>query len=247
MLTIAFCFHQESIFNQVQQEITKGFSRRGVFIRSLPAKSPMDLLQYAKQGTYPDIIVFSDSMISKEFINTFLFLKEQKHSIVFILSKTSKSFNHSIKDDCTFLLQPFYSTSLDCYQELWSCVCKAYDLISSDRNTFAYYHRPSYHSTPLNHILYFVSEGRCITLVTKHGSDSFYGRLSDLEDSLSVKNCRFIRVHQSYLVNRKYITSFNRKYILLTTGELLPISKSDYYHALLNEVYPSLSMNIAKA
>lgn len=229
MLTIAFCFHQESILNHVQQEITKGFSRRGVFIHSLPAKSPMDLLQYAKQGTCPDIIIFPDSIISKKYINTFLFLKEQKHSIIFILLKDSESFNHSAKDDYTFLLQPFYSASSDSQQELWNCVCKAYDLISSDKNTFAYYHRPSYHSTPLNHILYFVSEGRCVRLVTRNGSDSFYGRLSDLEDSLSVKNCHFIRVHQSYLVNEKYILSYDRKGILLMNGETLSISNSHYY------------------
>ena len=247
MLTIAFCSHQESMLHHMPQEMIKGFSRRGIDIKTLSIRNSNDLLDYALLGIFPDIVIFSNSIISTNFINTFLFLKEHKHSIIFILTKDSESFNHSLEDDYTFLLQPFYHISSVSYQELWNCVCKAYDYISSDRNTFSYYHRPSYHSTPLNHILYFVSEGRCVRLVTRNGSDSFYGRLSELEDSLSAKNCRFIRIHQSYLVNRKYITSFNRKYILLTTGELLPISKSEYYHALLKEVYPSLSMNIAKA
>ncbi|MBQ6787700.1 MAG: LytTR family transcriptional regulator [Lachnospiraceae bacterium] len=232
MLTIAFCSQQESMINHILQEITKDFSRRGIDIQTLSAKNSEDLLQYADHGIYPDIIIFSDSIVSKKFINTFLFLKEQKHSIIFILTKDSESFNDSMGDDYTFLLQPIYHVSSASYQELWNSVCKAYDYISSDKNTFSYYHRPSYHSTPLNHILYFASEGRCVRLVTKYGSDSFYGRLSELEDNLRVKNCRFIRVHQSYLVNEKYITSFNRKFILLTSGELLPISKSEYYHAL---------------
>lgn len=232
MLTIAFCSHQESMLHHIPQEIIKGFSRRGIDIKTLSISNSNVLLDYALLGIFPDIVIFSNSIISTNFINTCLFLKEHKHSIIFILSKDSESFNHSIKDDYTFLLQPFYTTSMDSHQELWNCVCKAYDLISSDKNTFAYYHRPSYHSTPLNHILYFVSEGRCVRLVTKSGSDSFYGRLNELEDNLSVKNCKFIRVHQSYLVNEKYITSFDRKGILLKNGEILSISNSRYYQEI---------------
>lgn len=247
MLTIAFCSQQESMLNHIPQEITKGFSRRGIDIKTLSVTNPKHLLQYEQHGIFPDIVIFSQSIISTKFINTFLFLKEQKHSIIFILSKDSESFNPSLEDDYTFLLQPFYHASSASYQELWNCVCKAFDFISSDQNTFSYYHRPSYHSIPLNHILYFVSEGRCVRLITKSGSDSFYGRLSELEDNLNTKNCRFIRVHQSYLVNEKYITSFNRKYILLTNGELLPISKSEYYHALRKGNLLTANIPLAKA
>ncbi|MEE1258324.1 MAG: LytTR family DNA-binding domain-containing protein [Lachnospiraceae bacterium] len=229
MLTIAFCSHQESMINCLPQEFIKAFSRRGIDINTLTIRNSCDLSDYALHGIYPDIIIFSESVLSTDFINSFLLLKEQKHSIIFISIKDSESFNHSTANDYIFLLQPFYSISSNSFPDLWNCVCKAYDLISSDKNTFAYYHRPSYHSRPLNHILYFVSEGRCIRLVTKDGSDSFYGRLSEVENNLSVKNCRFIRVHQSYLVNEKYILSYDRKGILLITGETLSISNSHYY------------------
>ncbi len=240
MLTIAFCSHQESMLHHIPQEMVKGFSRRGIDIKTLSASNSNDLLDSALLGIFPDIVIFSQSIISTSFINTFLFLKEHKHSIIFILSKDSESFNHSLEDDYTFLLQPCYHVSSTSYQELWNCVCKAYDYISSDRNTFSYYHRPSYHSTPLNHILYFVSEGRCVRLVTRNGSDSFYGRLSELENHLSVKNCRFIRVHQSYLVNEKYIISFDRKGILLKNGENLSISNSHYYQEMKRLLHSKL-------
>lgn len=246
MLTIAFCSRQESMLTHIPQELMKGFSRRDMDAQVLTAHTPRALLQYAQQGIYPDIIIFSNSIITKAFLNTLLFLKEQKPSVIFILSEDSESFNHSVEDNYVFLLHPFYSTCSSSWNALWSCVCKAYDSIRSDRNTFSYYHRPSYHSTPLSHILYFASERRCIRLVTKDSSDSFYGKLSELEDCLSSKNCSFIRVHQSYLVNQHYITSFNRKYILLANGELLPISKSKYYHALLKSECHSTHTSIAK-
>lgn len=232
MINIAFCFDQESILEYVQQEITKGFSRRGILIQALPARHPEDLLSYAAQGIVPDILLFSNNTYANKLLHTFLFLKEQKHSIIFILTKYSNSINISTEEDCDFLLHPFYQTSFSSQRELWNCVCKAYDLSISDMNTFAYYHRPMYHSTPLNHILYFASEGRCIRLVTKNGSDSFYGRLNDLEDSLGIKNCRFIRIHKSYLVNIRFITSYNHKCVKLLNGEVLNISKPNYYQDL---------------
>lgn len=232
MIKIAFCYDKESMLDYVQQEVKKGFSRRGIMIQALPAKHPNVLLDYARQGIFPDILLFSDDTHAKNLLNTILFLKEQKRSMISILTKYSDSNNILIGREYHFLLHPFYETSFSSCHELWSCICKAYDLFISDKNTFAYYHRPVYHSTPLNHILYFSSEGRCIRLVTKNGSDSFYGRLGELEENLGVKNCRFIRIHQSYLVNTKYIASYNHKSITLFNGEEISISKPDYYQAV---------------
>ncbi len=229
MINIAFCFEQESMLDYVQQEIYKGFSRRGIMIQALPTNHPNQLLDYAAQGILPDIILFSNHTYAKELLNTILFLKERKHSIISILTKYSDSINHSEREDYPFLLQPFYEVSSSSQHELWNCVCKAYDLSICDKNTFAYYHRPIYRSTPLSHILYFASEGRCVRLITKNGSDSFYGRLGELEESLSIKNCKFIRIHQSYLVNTRFIASYSHKNVTLLNGQILNISKPDYY------------------
>lgn len=229
MINIAFCFEQESMLDYVQQEIYKGFSRRGILIQALPVKHPDQLLDYAAQSILPDILLFSEHTYAKELLNTILFLKEQKHSIISIFTKYSDSINNSAREDYQFLLQPFYEVSFSSHHQLWSCICKAYDLSISDKNTFSYYHRPIYCSTPLSHILYFASEGRCIRLVTRNGNDCFYGKLSELEESLSIKNCCFIRIHQSYLVNTKFITSYSHKSVTLHNGQVLNISKPDYY------------------
>ncbi len=228
MINVAFCFKQESILNYVQQEIQKGFSRRGFLINALPAPRPDILIRYAKQGIFPDIILFSDHEQTKNLFDTILFLKQQNDSMISILTKYSDSNNTSVEEDFHILLNPFYETSLS-RQELWSCVCRAYEPSMSDQNTFSYYQRPFYYSTPLNHILYFSSEGRCVRLVTGNSSESFYGKLNELEKNLESKNCRFIRIHQSYLVNTRYIDSYNYKFISLTNGEVINISKPDYY------------------
>lgn len=50
------------------------------------------------------------------------------------------------------------------------------------------------------------------------------------------KNCRFMRIHKSYLVNVSFIAGFSRDYVLLTTGERLRISKYEYYQMLTEQL-----------
>lgn len=232
MIRIAFCFEQESILEYVRQEVLNGFNRRGIIVQILTAHHPDDLLLYDKQQLIPDILLFSNSNQSKKLLNTILFLKNKKPSMISIFTRYSDSCHLSMPEDLHLCLQPFFDVSISSSHELWNYMCKAYDLSICDKDTFAYYHRPGYRTASLNHILYFSSEGRCVRLVTDEHTDSFYGRLGELEESLTLKNCRFIRIHQSYLVNTQFIASYNHKRVLLLTGEELNISKPVYYQKL---------------
>ena len=52
------------------------------------------------------------------------------------------------------------------------------------------------------------------------------GNLKDVEKELVYHG--FIKIHQSYLVNYRYINAINRKSIILDNGESLPISREKY-------------------
>lgn len=52
------------------------------------------------------------------------------------------------------------------------------------------------------------------------------GNLKDVEKELAYHG--FIKIHQSYLVNYRYINAINRKSIILDNGESLPISRGKY-------------------
>ena len=75
---------------------------------------------------------------------------------------------------------------------------------------------------PLGKTKYFVSDRRTIQAVTDSETYSFYGKLNDLE--LEIPDC-FIRIHNRYLVNLKYITSIEGN-VAECEGEKLPISRS---------------------
>lgn len=236
MIKIAFYFEQESLMNYVDCEVKRGFSRRGISIEALPVNNLEELLIYANNNIIPDMFIFSSSTHMDKLLTNILFLKELNPSLISILSNSSDSINPLLKEEYHIMLQPFYTVSFSSHQQLWNCIYKAYEFSICNHNKFVYYSRPSYHSTSLSQILYFASEGRCIRLVTRNSSNFFYGKLDDLEENLGMKNCHFIRIHQSYLVNAKFIASFNHKSITLLTGEELRISKSNYYHEIKKTV-----------
>ena len=86
---------------------------------------------------------------------------------------------------------------------------------------------------PFGVILYFRSERNRVILRLKNGTEyDFMGKLSGVERSVPAG--LFVRVHQSYLVNRAEILAVDkgRKCVLLSTGEEIFISKAHYREAL---------------
>lgn len=74
---------------------------------------------------------------------------------------------------------------------------------------------------PLEDIVYFESRNKDILAVTQTDRYAFRGQLSKIEAGLE----GFVRVHQSYLVNKTYVfRQFNNR-LALTTGEELVVSR----------------------
>ena len=56
-------------------------------------------------------------------------------------------------------------------------------------------------------------------------NSKFYGKINDIEKCLSTSNHRFIRIHQSFLVNFDYIRSINFTTVTMSDGTILQISE----------------------
>lgn len=74
----------------------------------------------------------------------------------------------------------------------------------------------------LDQVHYFEGEGRKILVCQKGEEQSFYARMGELEKTLQEQN--FVRCHQSYLVNGKYITRIAGNQLYLG-NDALPISR----------------------
>lgn len=76
---------------------------------------------------------------------------------------------------------------------------------------------------PIQSILFAKSEGRLVRILTEHQTTESYLRLSELEQRLPQQ---FVRCHQSYLVNLRYVQRMESGALYLSDGRKIPISRA---------------------
>ena len=96
------------------------------------------------------------------------------------------------------------------------------NLVKTRNHRFSYQKESKIYIIPLEDVIYFESNRRIIKIYTADGTDAFYDTMNAIEARLKED---FIRIHQSYLVNPRYISTFSGSEILLTDGTKLPVSK----------------------
>lgn len=108
------------------------------------------------------------------------------------------------------------------------------DILSAG-GIFRYETRKTSLTLPVRDILYFQSNLKNVQIRTGEAgqSHSIFCKLADLERLLEAQGLayRFLRIHQSYIVNKCHIRLLNKPehQLLLNNGEQLPISNG-YYH-----------------
>jgi len=84
----------------------------------------------------------------------------------------------------------------------------------------------SHYQVPVRDIIYFQSHLRNLDVVCEKEKFPQYAKMSEAERQLGSCNCEFLRIHRSYLVNRRYIKKYGYDHIILQNDEKLPIGKS---------------------
>ena len=76
-----------------------------------------------------------------------------------------------------------------------------------------------------NEIIYFQCCGKKIRLISgKKEEREFYGKMADVENRLDAS--KFLTLHKSYIVNIDFVSEFQADHVILTTGDIIPISQS---------------------
>lgn len=100
--------------------------------------------------------------------------------------------------------------------------------LTCSHRQFCFETRKSILLISLSDILYFQSDLKHVLIhMTDQTSETVYAKLSDVEADLPPD---FYRVHKSYIVNKKFIKKLDKsnKTLILTNGEVLPISDAHY-------------------
>lgn len=105
-------------------------------------------------------------------------------------------------------------------------VMQEYLKIFSGKKRFFEYHigKNVYHIAE-NEIIYFQCCGKKIRLISgKKEEREFYGKMADVENRLDAS--KFLTLHKSYIVNIDFVSEFQADHVILTTGDIIPISQS---------------------
>lgn len=77
---------------------------------------------------------------------------------------------------------------------------------------------------PIRSILYFCSDLRKVHIISTEGSYMECRKLGEISASLSQGNCKFLRIHKSYLVNYCHVIRFAYDEVEMSDGKILTIS-----------------------
>ena len=113
---------------------------------------------------------------------------------------------------------------------------KAYEKLTKGPHYFLCGFNRNTHILRMSDIMYFKSNRRVIQVYTADGSlYKFYSKMDDLEERLKLEKADFWRIHQSYLVNVRYIDVISHDHVILKNKKALSISEDK--RKLIGEEY----------
>ena len=179
---------------------------------------PANLLNAITAGKRYDVLFLDIMMPEIDGISLARELRELDEDmlIVFITSKIEfmqtgyevKAFRYLLKDQI--------DTGLP---KIWKDIEK--ELLDRADTYFTYEFERKTYRYPCRAILYLESNLRRIILHTNRDTATLYGKLDDL----AIKYPMFVRIHKSFLVNRCHIRSISAGMVVLSNGDVLPISR----------------------
>ena len=190
--------------------------------------NPNSLFETVRGGKEYDVIFLDIMMPGIDGISLARELREINDDaiIVFITSKIEfmqtgyevRAFRYLLKDQIS-----------DGLKKVWADI--ETELVAKKDEYFIYEFGQQVYRRSYREIIYFESSLRRVTIHTKNNADIFYGKLDDIEKDSPL----FVRIHKSFLVNKKHIRGISADTVILSNGEVLPVSRR--YSANLGVVY----------
>lgn len=231
MIKVAICDNEYQIAVELEQWIALEGQKLLLEIDTDVFSDGEELLHEVKQNNRYDII-FLDIEMKK--VNGIEAAKEirciDKNVIIIYVS----GFEAYAID--TFEVNPFrFMVKPVQKKEFEKVFTSAVNIATLEDVYFQYKYGKAFYKEAVEDIIYFESNRRIINIITVHGKYKFYGKLNEVEERLSAAKTTFLRIHQSYLVNYKYISRFSYNFVEMRNGARLSVSEEK--QKLVSEKY----------
>lgn len=219
MLKIAVCDDQRTFVNALTRVILRWAASTGTKVTVKKFDDGIPLLHSIENDGMFDIIFLDVEMEQMGGIEAAMKIRETDllTPIVFV------SRYHYFKE--AYSVHPFHFIEKPADQEKIDAVMNDFmRMKNQDIESFVYNFNKTRHVMRLADIMYFKSQKRYVHIFGREENGVVRDQLNNIEKMLEDKNCRFLRIHQSYLVNMRYIKEYHYSKLVMMSGEVLTIS-----------------------
>lgn len=180
------------------------------------------LEEYLAMGEHLDILFLDIELLSMTGMEVGSYIRDAMDNsimqIVYISGKASYAQQLFKTQPLDFLVKPITQAHID------EVLDRALRVIEKKNAHFRFQRGKEYYYIPMGDVVYLVSQGRKIRVVTSKETFEFYGRLKEAAQSLSED---FVTIHKSFVVNKSYIRRYTYDQIELYDGTILTISPTN--------------------
>lgn len=225
MINIAICDDDVPMTAAIEEMLYKISSEQNIPTNCEVFFDGSTLIKNIQIGAYYDLIYLDVEMQTMGGIRAAEIIRDMEIPALIIYVTSHEECWQEL-----FGTEPFRFLSKPINEEkFYAFYMAAYKRLQRRTEYFSFTYNKSYMKVPLNSIFYFESSNRVVYIhMSKMGkveNNKFYGKLNDVEEQLSSGNNRFIRIHQSYLVNFDYIKSMNFVDVCMADSTILQISE----------------------
>ena len=222
MFNIGICDDNEQFIHELKHFILKYLKYNNFKADIQTFIKGQDLLEYIQDENELDLLFLDIELNDTTGIEIGKYLRTEKHNdsvqIVFVSVKSNYAIQLFDIRPMNFLVKP-----LD-YKKV-EYIMDEYNRLFKFQNSYYEYNvGKKTHRINEQSIIYFQSVGKKINMVTIDGKKVFYGKLSEVNERLHANS--FCEVHKSYIVNMRYISEYDKEQIVMTNGEIIPISRN---------------------
>ncbi|MDE7334361.1 MAG: LytTR family DNA-binding domain-containing protein [Lachnospiraceae bacterium] len=222
MLKIAVCDDEKVITGQIESMLLALCGQEGIAVDVEVFYDGSTLERSIQGGARYDLLYLDIQMKDENGITAAGNIRkcDENMLIIFVSGYDKYLMDLFRLDVFAFIRKPidssyFYDTFMEAHRKI--CSKKFY---------FTFRYKSEEYKIPCSEILFFESAGRQIKVNLCDGNtETFNGKLSEVEAKLSEGKVPFLRIHQSYLVNYHLIKSRTKSQVTLVNGMKLTISE----------------------
>lgn len=222
MLEIALCDDETLTVANMEYMLEKISAERNIEVNIDAFYDGSTLVDYITKGKRYDLIYLDIEMRKQNGVDAAIEIRTLDKKVLIIYVTNYESFAKDVFEVSAFrfIMKPidkerFNKYFLDAYKELVSAT-----------KYFQYQYNKIHYRISITDIMYFQSDRRITYIITESGNRKCYHKLNDIEQKFLESNIYFYRVHQSFLVNPKFVSKYMYDTIELVDGTVLTISPS---------------------